>query len=76
MGKISEGIECTIETVDKLIPIKIPPPIRVCMSFALAETTDPANAMSGVNVASHLRSRTSESLQTTGESALCMRSGP
>jgi len=65
-----------MEMVDKVVPIRIPPPISIAIEVALAETTAPTKAMSGGIAARYLRSRTSDSLPTMGDKTLCMSSGP
>lgn len=46
--------------VASVMPYKAPPAISMSILLALADMTEPANAMSGVMVTSILRSRTSE----------------
>lgn len=74
-GRISEGMACTIEMVESVVPISIPPPTSAFMDVGRAEMAAPARAMSGGNVARYFRSSTSERLPRTGESTACMRSG-
>ncbi|KAK5630333.1 hypothetical protein RRF57_006048 [Xylaria bambusicola] len=75
-GRISEGIACTIEMVDSVVPINTPPPISTDIDLAVADTTAPTNAMSGGMAARYFRSSTSESRPTMGERTLWIRRGP
>jgi len=67
-GRTSAGIAWVMEILVKVTPMRIPPPIRVAMSFALAETTAPTKAIKGGMEAKYLRSTTSERRPTIGES--------
>jgi hypothetical protein len=75
-GSTSDGIVCTIEIVESVVPIKTPPPINIVMDVALAETTAPAKEIRGGIIARYFLSSTSESRPMIGERTLCMRSGP
>lgn len=67
-GRTSAGIAWVMEILVKVTPMRIPPPMRVAISFALAETTAPTKAINGGMEARYLRSTTSERRPTTGES--------
>jgi hypothetical protein len=69
-------MDCTIEMVDRVTPIKAPPPIKTGIDLAVADTTAPMNAMSGGIAARYFLSNTSESRPTIGESTLWIKSGP
>lgn len=75
-GRISEGMACTILIVDRVVPMRIPPTMSMLMDVALAYITAPTKATSGGTAARCLRSSTSESLPTMGDSTLCINSGP
>jgi hypothetical protein len=66
-GRTSAGIAWVIEILVKVTPMRIPPPIRVAMSFALAETTAPTKAIKGGMEAKYLRSTISDRRPTMGE---------
>ena len=57
-GRISEGIDWTIEMVASVVPMRIPPPINIDMLVALAQMMEPMHAISGGMVANNLRSKT------------------
>lgn len=65
-----------MEIVDRVTPIKIPPPIKMLIELALAETTAPMKAISGGMEERYRRSRTSDRRPTIGERTLCMSRGP
>jgi len=46
-GKISLGIAWTMEIVDKVTLMRIPPPMNIDIELALAEITAPTRAMRG-----------------------------
>src|SRR4051812_41900268 len=75
-GSTSEGMACTMEIVERVVPIKMPPPMSIVIEVALAEMTAPANEMRGGIIARYFLSRTSDNRPTIGESTLCIRSGP
>lgn len=75
-GSTSDGIACTMEIVDRVTPIRMPPPINIAILVALAEMMAPTKAISGGTAARYLRSSTSDSLPTKGESTLCINNGP
>lgn len=66
----------TMAIVDRVKPIRIPPPMSMLIDVALAEMIAPIHAIKGGMLASHLRSRTSDKRPMIGESTLCMRRGP
>lgn len=75
-GSTSDGIACTMAIVAKVVPMRIPPPIKVAILCALAQTTAPANAISGGTAAMYFRSNTSLSLPTKGDRTDCISNGP
>jgi hypothetical protein len=75
-GKISEGIDCTIEIVESVVPMRIPPPINMDMLVAFAQMMAPTQAINGGIVANSLRSSTSDNRPTRGDRTDCMRRGP
>jgi hypothetical protein len=75
-GRISEGMDCTMEMVASVVPMRIPPPINMDMLVAFAHMMAPTHAMRGGIVAKSLRSKTSESRPTGGDRTDCMSSGP
>lgn len=76
IGKISLGIACTIEIVESVTPINMPPPMSVDIEFAVAETTAPIKAISGGIDTSHFRSSTSLSRPIIGLRPAWIRRGP
>src|SRR4051812_14581887 len=75
MGRTSDGIAWIMEIVLKVTPIIIPPPIRVVIDWAFAETTAPANAINGGTDARYLRSTRSERRPMMGDRTACMSRG-
>jgi hypothetical protein len=75
-GRTSAGIAWATEILVKVTPMRMPPPIKVAMSFALAEITAPTNAIKGGTEARYLRSTTSERRPTMGDRVAWMRRGP
>lgn len=69
-------MDCTIEMVAKVVPMRMPPPISMLIEVALAQMMLPTQAMSGGMVAKSFRSRTSESRPTRGDRTDCMSRGP
>jgi len=67
-GRTSAGMAWVIDILVKVTPMSIPPPIRVDIVCAFADTTAPAKATRGGKDAKYLRSTTSESRPTMGES--------
>jgi len=65
-GKISLGMACTMDIVERVTPTRIPPKISVDIELAVAEMTAPTKAISGGIDTNHFRSRTSLSLPPTG----------
>ena len=55
----------------KVAPIRIPPPIKVDIVCALADTTALTKATKGGTEAKYLRSTTLERRATMGESTAC-----
>lgn len=76
MGRISEGIACTMEIVASVTPIRIPPPMSIFIDVALAQIMEPTTATSGGIEAIYFRSRTSDRRPTSGDSTLCISRGP
>lgn len=75
-GRISEGMACTIEMVESVVPIKTPPPINTDIDCAVADTTAPTKAISGGMAARYFLSSTSESRPTMGDRTLWIKRGP
>ena len=75
-GKISEGIDWTMDIVASVVPMRMPPPINIDMLVALAQIIAPTQAMRGGIVANSLRSKTSERRPTGGDRTDCMSKGP
>ena len=57
-----------MEILVKVTPMRIPPPIKVAISWALAEMTAPTKAINGGMETKYLRSTTSDKRPTMGES--------
>lgn len=74
-GRISDGMAWTIEMVDSVAPIKMPPPTSISIDSARAEMAAPAKATSGGPAARYLRSRTSERRPKRGDRAACINRG-
>jgi hypothetical protein len=65
-----------MEILVRVTPMRIPPPIRVAIFFALAEMTAPTKAIKGGMEAKYLRSTISERRPTMGDRVAWMRRGP
>jgi hypothetical protein len=57
-----------MEILVKVTPMRIPPPIKVAISWALAEMTAPTKATNGGIETKYLRSTISDKRPTRGES--------
>lgn len=75
-GRISEGIDWTIDMVARVVSIRIPPPINMDMDVAFAQMMAPIQLMSGGIVAKSLPSSTSDNRPTRGDKTDCISSGP
>lgn len=75
-GRTSEGIDCTMEIVARVVPMRMPPPISMLMEVAFAQTTAPTHAITGGMVANSFRSSTSDSRPTRGDKTDCIKRGP
>jgi len=75
-GRISDRMACTIDMVERVVPIRMPPPMSMLIDVAFAEITAPTNATTGGIDARYFRSRTSDRRPIMGESTLCMSNGP